>query len=820
MRYWVLALVCLFGVTAWGARKPICESLLEGGAEDARYEKVVRTESLSSLVEGDPKKNLIYQHPLLAMEASQKLLAIVYSQGVQQDSLHHKPKNLKRYNIFSSPSKINAGKYIVGQEQALASLVGSLESFVFSNKRKVPGVVGPHGTGKSLLIEIFRHALTHLTLNEPDYYEWSYEWVGLEKIPKLAALGFGGQPLRAYLNDSPVALLPKMVLPHLEKMLTERLKPFGVGEARFPEEMVPQNTEIRDAILEHYASQANKTLTPKDVVRVLNDHVRLRRVVMGEDGTAPLVDAQGRDYDYASLFASRVMKVAALSQSGGQGNPLAWSYGVVPLGHRSLLFADEFFRNDPKLRDIYLRVMESRNVQVSSFITPLDMWIITAFNTASLNDVASDPKGDAHIDRLDRINMWWSVYPHEIIKTMLFMQGAKNLIARPLHKEGGVKVVVGANLDKVFPLWLEGQGLRLSDNRYELWVKVGDEEEVHISPHVLLYMASIASLTRQNFDAEKAQKELPKGSMVLQTPVFKHEARRLKWLLGEEMVPSGDVTRAMLKLQKIMREGDYGMSARDLSLWFSQAISMARENPENDMTLVTARKAFDFMLENAKFKASSDGEEDGGGLSAETRMRWSQIAALVLKVIQPRLSRGVHAAFVGRDMAIQKYRDFTDMLWSISSSSPDERPMHYYPAGSSSERRVINYDFVETIKKHYEQENNGEPLDIHKLASAMYFKNQGKPHADEGEWDESNLDPSLLSAINSYLRSKATVQMEWDDIAHALDGQISDPSTRGRAQQMVSNLAALGYTEYGAKEAIRLMADEAKLAREKARSER
>lgn len=789
-----------------------CESFLGANLQPDPMQKAAHERrELIDLLRINPstgqlaKDNLVRQHPMIILSAGQRIYAMIQSDGFTEVLLKHQKRSIKRWHLFSKPSKINGGRFIIGQERALEELVSGVKNFVHNDEKLVPSLVGPHGTGKSLFMDIFTNALKYLSLNEERYYMWTYDWIDLHEVPGLKLMG--PDPHRADLNDSPFALLPQ----DLQKLLLEKLekdviKWFDVGAPRGALQAVPQNRYIANKILEFARNQKGQDLSPLEEIQALNKHIILRRLVLGDQssGTLPTIDAQGGVNWDISLFVRRRPKMAALLHD--ERNPLVWSYGKVASGHGTAVKFDEYFRNPADFRDIMLRLSQDRKMEIGGAPSvDLDMFILSAFNQTSLEKAREDNDSKAHIDRLNMINMLWSVYPHEIMKTMLFMKffnqdGGENISVRALGQKKAQKIKT-QSLEELFPIWAEGEALRTTDYRYELWVGNGSQE-VHISPHTLLYMASVAALTRLNFDVAKANQF--KQTKVTATPVYRDPYMRLTWLLGmsDEVQAQAGVTETLVELHHLTKEGNFGMSARDLSQWFNMALDLARENQGRDLTITTASKAFHIMLEQDKFEFDAS-EGEGAASEAELRLRWkSYVEIVAAKLVLPRISADVSASRTNSNTVFQNY---SSLLAMISVLSQDDTADSYLDP-QTKEKKKISHKFLEAIKEVYARVNGGERLDYSQIASWMLNANI-RPGDAVGE-EHGRRHRGLDAAVREYLQDVDTERFRWLHISDAVSGKGgSNEETAALAEKILNNLRVTkGYTLFGAKEAINLTA--------------
>ncbi len=738
---------------------------------DRAFAAALEEHSLSELAD------LAVKHPSIMMTAAQRIYSIILKAGSKKLSLRGKGE-VTVYNLFSEPNKYNNGKFIVGHERELESFVEAIKGAIRGSV-KVPFFEGPAGTGKTLLQEILRHALYYTSLHEESSYYYTVEWINLEDIPGLEMLPDG--KYRAPLHDSPYAILPSSAQERLLQHVRNNFKDTRVGKIEPFAEPDGHNRQIRKKIVEMYAAQkkqqtGNGVLTDKEIIEALDKHVVIRRQILGRDGSAPILDAQGREYDPGALFVSKD-PLLSNTVEGRTSNPLAWTYGLLPKANGSAMFLDEFPRNVSQLRDMFLRLFESHEIQYGgSPAIPLDAFIIAAGNHESMEKLFKEGGAKAHVDRVNAIPFNWSIYPHEIALTQLLMY--KEVYARELGSEEGPQKV---DLLYLFPRALAGEDILTADGRYEIWLGEGDSM-VHLSPHALMFASMITAATRLHIDgAEALSKE---NHFTYRGNVYNSPIERLKYLLGRDNHLSAGEIEDLEQASILNKEGHFGLSMRDANEWLSQAASRAAATT-GDLTPRLIVETFRDLLDAGKLK--SMGGDD------KTRKRWKLYADMIaMKLILDNLQADVMRS-LGDDKTLVN-NTYDEVILELIAAGKGQATYVHPRIGTA---KKIDVKRLKDVAQIY-SELHGEALDIEQM-STMFMAAE----ASRSEKGQVVRDQNLYDAITKYFAEKASDNIDLATIIQIhQSGEASNTQAMGRYRNLVENMKRLGYSEEGMVEAL------------------
>jgi len=764
-----------------------CEDLLSPTTVLVDETQILKEEhSLFELLKKDPAQNLAIQHPSIVMNAWQRTLSWILSTGVRTEPHpEYGTGNINVYPIFSDGLPEAGGKRIIDQHDAIQVLADYLIAGARGDGSRSKMLIfnGPPGTGKSEFLTILANIAENLTANRPEHFMYVYEWHGLKNVPELQPVlnlqtdAQGNQfehPLPCPLNESPFALLPEGYQNQVLEVAKTSAMKIAKAEPNPPRKLCPHCMKVREALLKHHMAEHNmKSMTPEQVVKLLDRHVRIKRVVVGKSGSLPKINAEGKDVDYSGLFGS---PNAFLLNTFGTRHPFSYSLdGKILRANGQMLMLDEFFRNVPELRDTFLEVIENGEVvRGGAPKVHLDTVIIGASNDESIDNAKANSASKAHLDRVRLIPMRYSVAPHSVAKTMLLMKNPHTFIQQelaPRTEETEAPKPVRVNLDQLFPKVARGQPLQGPDRRYNLWVAgAAGSQPLHISPHTLMYIATTVAATRINTSPADAMKFLP-NSKAINTAAFQDHVTRMKILTRELNIPAAEADE-LQELSRYLKEGTFGISTRDAAnVWLTQAIAEAQK-PENGhcLTPQLAMKVYLKLLADGAIQYPDN----------KTRLRWISISEAMMKhFLIPNIQQDVQMAVGSGLGAVNSVYD--EVFNELLALQADNSAKVYQT--ETNESRPINFDRLKEIEAIYQITerrafSHGELIAFH-AARGM----KSGDHRHQG----------LVRATNSYLAKRVTDLIAFDDLARF--AQANEGTTEVRAK--FSDLSHLMRHELG-----------------------
>lgn len=783
----VFSLFCFFLGTAKveAAKKPAqdaanCVKLL--GDEDTQTASLGfhgEVHTLQELLHADPKTNLAYQHPWIAMGSYQRFWHVIrhFGKGLSLDPVYRVEK-VPVWHAFHS--KTPEGLRIVDQYEAVDKVVNIIQEGASGsgNGRKMVIMRGPAGTGKTLFLQILFQRGAHLSLQNPDFYNYSFRWVNLAEVPRLAPM-FDEQsknfPYEHQMGRSPIVLLPPRLQRDLISLVSDRVREFtGYAPQPFlvPD---PQTQEIMEAIVAHHFP--GRKVSEREFVDTLSHYVQIFRVVPDPRQPPPLLRNQGRDPELDKLF---FMENIFTNPVYGPNSALSYFYnGKVLRSDGSGLLADEFFRNPTFLRELFLDVAENRVVERGGAPSvQIDSMFITADNDESIGDAEKNSPAKAQLDRGFEVPWRSLLNPYSTAFTAMHMFGENRFLMRDLDSDESE--VVPADLDVLFPEpALDGKRVG-SDDRYEIYINDADGNRILVAPRALHLMALTAVGTRLVTDPKllipyRAELDWMKGGaneyLDLQT--------RLRIILGD-LQANRAILLELRKLQRLLHEGQNGISARKVSVWLLIAAKLARENG-NTLTPAVMDRAFELSLEDDQFKPPSN----------DIRARWVAIhESIKAGFLLPLLAKDIQAIISGdSDNARRIYEQVKQEIIALAA---DAEANEYSTAGGQI--MLINKERMERIRTIYQRINHRE----------LIYTDVTGYHINARDTERHG---PLMAAIEAFL-----VESELD--THALDellefferGQASG-ATRTKAELIRAQLARHGYNDRALMEAMRLVRD-------------
>ena len=804
--FFLIVGLSLSSLTAFSMPKKLID--LPAGAESFGETAILaESHKLSELVESSPQDNLAYKHPSIVMNAAQKIASWIYFKPPveMKDPEFGLPHSMQYYPVFSAGIPEAGKRRINGQFEAVQAFVDYVNAAARGDgsASKMLMFVGPPGTGKTYFLSILSSLAFSLTSTQPDHYVYTYEWHGLSKFNELAPVlnvqetpdgKTFEHPFPCPINESPFNLIPDAYVPHVLKMVEGRVQELTkTTPVRTKRTHCPHCSHIMQVILKNYMVEHNLTgMTPQQELQAYGEHVRIKRMVVGNNGSMAKLDAEAKDVDYQGLFTA---PNAFLFQTFGPGHPLSYFLnGKVLRSNGGLLLLDEFFRDDPGLRDTLLNVIEEGVVRKGGapevYVNNL---VVGASNYESLEKAKALGGAKAHIDRTRRVRMPYLLHPVFEAMNLLMMKDISGVLMQKLNvskgdeeevaprteasaaagagagSDRGTSPIVNAELDSLFPLSKEKDSLMGPDYRYKLWFNMGPgQKPVHLSPHTLMYIAMTVTGSRLVTDPKKAAEFGPKS--VLNQAAFRDEITRLKVLMGNETGLNISDKLDLRSLSRDLKEGDDGISERDAAnVWLTQAIAEAQRSENgNCLTPQLAQKVFSKLLEERAIEFPDQG----------TRLKWSQISEKVMdQVIVPAIQADISNALSSNSAAGNSL--YNEIFQELSALGSDSAATEY--AEKNGDKRRIDFTRLEEIKSYY-RDINKRDFSFHEVL--MVFATKREQHQ------------GLLYSIQKYLTKRSVEMISFDDIYRFENSRVGGSDLRAKHGELKHNLVSeKGYCE-------------------------
>lgn len=776
-------------------------------APDQTAQLLTETHKLDEYLYKDESKNLAMQSPFDVMNAAQRMLAIIYSQGHSKVRLEMTGEEVDFYPFFSSGLPITKGYRIVDNEKAIAEIVDNLRSQAMGDRSGVSIVmlVGGAATGKSETLKLLGLGAENQTSSQDHKYAvHTFTWTNLDEIPSLhrfiPVTESNGKMVRANidapLGDSPFTLLPA----EIQELL---LKQAGKEAERLLEGMTPTpvtrpdpiSSFIRNEIIQHYSRQFGHVLTPPEIVAVLNKHVIVKRQVMGQSfGNMPVITNQGNSWDAQGLFMAPnpVVKFAA-GPDVGPSHPMAWYInGKILKGHGNAVLFDEFLRNPKDFRDMLLSAFESRVLTINGAPSvSFDAVMIAASNTANLDETLSEGAqngtgtqgtGYAAVSRFRITPMRYSILPAKVAQLLLNGK-IVSLYQQSLTEENAP--ITKGSIDQLLPRRQSLSKVETPDYRYRMWFGEG-ADKVMVAPHALMLMSEIIAATRIQTSVEKAEKV--HHGKILTSNLFRNPIDRISLFEGSVPNVQPDEIRELNELSYLLKEGEFGIDNRDAGRWLTAAIAAARgtKNADNTVTPGIVLKTFRAGLIEGWIHVTTN----------KIRMDWLSLADEVAsQLLLPRLDADISRALANGDRVVKDA--YFDILDEMIARAQDENARVFTSSLNGQERPIDDGRFA-AIREIYKKKN-GRELNISQIA--MFHSRQ----LAVGKGTGFVPDESLLDAVASYYSQLHTQLAGLEAIVEFERTGSGSDEVRNAHSSLVSAMTAMGYNMVAIRDALMLV---------------
>ncbi|MCB0350216.1 MAG: hypothetical protein KDD38_03470 [Bdellovibrionales bacterium] len=773
------------GLTTDGA----CVTLLtkahmpKGGNSLKVYSARQETYSLRALTDtSDPTKNLAYKHPTIILNAQQ----------IYQLAMNHYPsrtildptypiKQHNYYSVFSDGVKEADGASIIGQYQALSELVDYISS---QSSGKGLMFVGPGGTGKTELLVILDRLVDSLSTSNPDHFEYTFRWKNLDKIPFLQPLvadDFGNLHITT-MKRSPLTLLPREIQERIVGVATERVR--GMLDAN-PRPFLtpdPQSAEIINAIVEFYSKERGLTeITEEDYISMLEQHVDIVRRL--PDPTMPpgIIRFQDKHADPSQLFFSENIY---LKQMYGQNSALSYDYnGVVPRRDGRGVFFDECFRNSEGLLNTLLEVIQNSVLEAGG-APPLilNSLFLAATNDESIEKARTQFAIKANLDRIKKVPMRQPIHPGMIASIALLMHSKGNMAQMYKMRPVGSTEMVPAEINEIYTLPNERGEIFGPEGRVALYATPRLSKTILISPHALELLGLTVAATRMVTDEKKLKPFINElnavgpGSQYFTSPRSRLEVitRRVK----EVQKP---VLFELARVNKLLHEGEGGISARDVERWLSHALNIA-DKSGGPLTPLVMDQAFRELIDTGGFVENT----------SELRSTWIQIHnAVKSDFLLADITSDVQTIIgSGNSSAVQLYNDIREEAVVLATNADAD-----YWSDASGTRHSINRERYAEIANIY-ADINGEPFTPGRVTT-FDLKNDG-----------GSVYQPLMRAVEKYMLKRQLDTTAITGIIDHLSGKDVSDDVREQGERVSGRLAKFGYDAASFKQALQFIRDE------------
>lgn len=751
--------------------------------------------TFASLIDPDPAKNLFARAPLLGMTAAQRMLSMVLSQGVERKSVAFEIDPVNSYPFFSS-GKSTQGYRIEGNWKAISEVTGLMTAQAegFRSGRSVPMLFGPGGTGKSEMRTVLEKGAEFLTINDPVFSMYTWDWIGMGKLPEMVKRwGPDVDVIAAQNRASPITLLP----PQLQQQALQMAKIKGEGMLRgiLPSinlQPAAWDRTILGYLLEHYSNLKGAPLTTAEALKAISQHVRIKRyVVSSAYRQFPILNVQGIDSNADNLMVAANPVVQAISPEA-KLDPFAYSYsGVMFHAQGNAIIFEEGTRSDPKFLEKVMDGLESRELQAGNAAKePWDAFVMLVSNKESYDNLMNKGGLGALDQRLKQVDYLQPSQPQLIARTIfygfkegLFMQELGN------DKAEWVK----ADPDKVFPIpeiLAPGQMLG-PERRYRLRIGSG-ERAVEISPHALRFMAEIVATTRFETDTQKAYQVVQ--SRLVKENLFTDPIQRIRYWQGNLTDVTPQERRTLDEMTNKLHEGHSGIAHRYILQWLQAAVDLARsdERLEKTITPSVILKVFE-----------EKGFRTDGFLKIKDQqlaVKYKNLGRLVLQeLLIPAVTDDIQLAYSADQGAVAAlYREVLEELFATDPASKGDPNATKYYSQSAKKERTINRERVAFIREYYKKRSGGLEIPL----GTIFFFHANQTLSADGKGTE--LAPEITNALAAFMAKTTLAAANAAGIREAIHTGTGSSDNLKIVNNLIRELEKIGYNRVAALDAFDL----------------
>jgi predicted Ser/Thr protein kinase len=773
-----------------------CNGVLGGGeATLDRYKHMATSWTLADLLTSDASKNLAVKYPTILM-SNHQLNAFVKNlypvRKVKDPAYQNRTYNY--YPLISAGVPEAGGHQIIGHYGTIEAAMNVIDAMARGKRAgKMLGFVGPAGTGKTEILNLLNRAAGILSMTNENYYRFTFEFINLGKIPGLQALAYGNEeeesnPLTkdVSMRRSPFVLLPPSLQDKVLAMASDSFRAkttFDPIPWRIPS---GKTKEVVEAIVAYYQKLEKKeTVSERDYIRYLSPHVKIIRRLYDAQQPTTIIRYLGKHPDMTSLFFTENF---ALSQYYGSKSALSYTYGTVPNADGEGVYVDELFRQAGDVRDTMLDLSQNATAQSGGAPPELiDATIMFATNDESIAQAMEDGGAKAHLDRTVRLPMRHALEPlhaikiamNDISKSKFKMRTVDTIPNRIDDSEKAdelAKSAVSRATDDLVPYDPQAvipdaeDGVPVGPDGHFALYYLPDSKgtPVLIAPRALWMMGLTAVGTRLVVDEKAYMKANEKVVQFHTFQKFRHYftniTERLKVLTGQ-IHPERQIASELAKARDLMKEGQFGLGARELENWLSAALDMAAQKG-GALTPAIADMAFADIIAKGKIT-----------VSAQDLPNWININNTVkAEFILPALSSDVVNILQGQGRAERVYDDIREELAAISSD-PDAT----YVTADGSVRTPINRKRLAEIYKIFET-LTGQSFDPG-LIKDFHFRTSAA----------NKRYPPLMEAVRRWMMEKELDKTTISELLEYFDGKPVGENVRLKGASAEAQLTKYGY---------------------------
>lgn len=335
----------------------------------------------------------VRQKPSLAFSAYQRLYNMIIGSGIKTFERYR--KTVTHYNFFDDPQIP-----IMGLEETLDQLVRHIKGAAgwYGTEKRIILLHGPVGSSKSTICRCLKRGMEQYSRTD-DGAIYTYDWVNIKDhdIKDSSPCPLNDDPLKLIPVDMRADMLSELNV--IMDETTPENKRHMMHTLRLSGELNPHCKYFMDVLLRKYDG---------DLAKVLENHIRVRRILLSEANRCGIGTFQPKDpknQDATELTGD--INYMKLGHYGVDSDPRAFSFdGEFEIANRGLLEFIEILKLEKEFLYDLLGVCQERQFKPKKFPQiDVDMVLIGHTNNPEFEKLKADPTMEAIRDRTVRVDV-------------------------------------------------------------------------------------------------------------------------------------------------------------------------------------------------------------------------------------------------------------------------------------------------------------------------------------------------------------------------------------------------------------------------------
>jgi serine protein kinase len=336
--------------------------------------------------------DVVRKSPKVTRTAFQRMYDMILSYG-QEEYLDNK-KRLVRYNFFKDEQR-GGRDAVYGLDIALMRLVNVFKSAAerYGTEKRVILLHGPVGSSKSTIARLLKRGIEEYS-RTPEGALYTFDWLLPTELEQVAG---GHRLFKCPMHEEPLRLIPPE---WRERALVE----LGVNtpterRVHIDGDLDPACRLVFRELLAHYKG---------DWSRVVNNHIRVRRLVLSEQDRVGIGTFQPKDEkNQDSTELTGDINYRKIAEFGSDSDPRAFNFdGEFNIANRGVIEFIEVLKLDVAFLYDLLGASQEHKIKPKKFAqTDIDEVILGHTNEAEYKKLLSNEFMEALRDRTVKIDI-------------------------------------------------------------------------------------------------------------------------------------------------------------------------------------------------------------------------------------------------------------------------------------------------------------------------------------------------------------------------------------------------------------------------------